>query len=109
MGLSSYRGSGSQIERLAAVYKGQSIAYCSLSGQYRCDFQWEGERMGKRATSEPTKKSRRTSIPQRSSNRVACHVVSVGKRRDGGTRYWCLLHRADATAKYGRPAKSCRY
>jgi hypothetical protein len=37
-----------------------------------------------------------------------CRVVSVGKRRDGGTRYWCLLHRADATAKYGRPADRCR-
>jgi transposase-like protein len=38
-----------------------------------------------------------------------CNVISVGKRRDGGTRYWCLLHKADATAKYGRPAKNCRY
>lgn len=38
----------------------------------------------------------------------ACNIVSVGKRRDGGTRYWCLRHRADATAKYGRPATQCR-
>ena len=38
-----------------------------------------------------------------------CQIVSVGKRRDGGTRYWCLQHRADATAKYGRRAKQCRY
>ena len=37
-----------------------------------------------------------------------CHIVPVGKRRDGGTRYWCLAHKADATAKYGRPAHSCR-
>ena len=37
-----------------------------------------------------------------------CQVVAVGKRRDGGTRYWCLQHKADATAKYGRPAKICR-
>ena len=37
-----------------------------------------------------------------------CRVVAVGKRRDGGTRYWCLQHKADATAKYGRPAKTCR-
>lgn len=37
-----------------------------------------------------------------------CQVVAVGKRRDGGTRYWCLHHRADATAKYGLPADSCR-
>lgn len=39
----------------------------------------------------------------------ACDVVPVGKRRDGGTRYWCLAHKADATAKYGRPAAKCRY
>ena len=37
-----------------------------------------------------------------------CQVVEVGKRRDGGTRYWCLWHKADATAKYGRPANMCR-
>jgi len=38
-----------------------------------------------------------------------CHIKSVGKRRDGGTRYWCFVHHADATAKYGRPAFECRY
>jgi hypothetical protein len=38
----------------------------------------------------------------------ACHIVPVGKRRDGGTRYWCLKHKADATAKYGKPATVCR-
>jgi predicted RNA-binding Zn-ribbon protein involved in translation (DUF1610 family) len=38
-----------------------------------------------------------------------CEIVSVGKRRDGGTRYWCLEHRADATAKYGRRGRKCRY
>jgi hypothetical protein len=37
-----------------------------------------------------------------------CEIVSVGKRRDGGTRYWCILHRADATAKYGKRASACR-
>ncbi len=37
-----------------------------------------------------------------------CHIVSVGKRRDGGTRYWCLKHKADATAKYGKRANACR-
>lgn len=37
-----------------------------------------------------------------------CQVVAVGKRRDGGTRYWCLRHKADATAKYGKRAKECR-
>jgi NAD-dependent SIR2 family protein deacetylase len=38
-----------------------------------------------------------------------CRIVAVGKRRDGGTRYWCLEHKADATAKYGRRAPHCRY
>jgi hypothetical protein len=38
-----------------------------------------------------------------------CNIVPVGKRRDGGTRYWCLEHRADATAKYGRRSPKCRY
>lgn len=39
---------------------------------------------------------------------VSCDVVAVEKRRDGGTRYWCRTHRADATAKYGKPAPKCR-
>ena len=38
----------------------------------------------------------------------SCNIVAVGKRRDGGTRYWCLAHRSDATAKYGRRAATCR-
>lgn len=42
-------------------------------------------------------------------NNTSCNIVSVGKRRDGGTRYWCLHHKADATAKYGVPAAKCRY
>jgi len=37
-----------------------------------------------------------------------CDIVAVGKRRDGGTRYWCLRHRADGTAKYGKAARKCR-
>lgn len=36
-----------------------------------------------------------------------CQIVAVGRRRDGGTKYWCIKHRADATAKYGRPATEC--
>lgn len=40
---------------------------------------------------------------------LTCDVVPVGKRRDGGTRYWCLRHKANATAKYGKPAPKCRY
>lgn len=38
----------------------------------------------------------------------ACQVVAVGRRRDGGMRYWCLRHKANATAKYGKPASACR-
>ena len=37
-----------------------------------------------------------------------CEVVAVGKRRDGGTRYWCLRHKANATAKYGTRSDTCR-
>lgn len=37
-----------------------------------------------------------------------CEIRAVAKRRDGGTRFWCLQHRADATAKYGTRAKRCR-
>lgn len=36
-----------------------------------------------------------------------CQVVGVGKRRDGRQRYWCIRHRADATAKYGKPMRTC--
>ena len=36
-----------------------------------------------------------------------CGIRSVGKRRGGGERYWCYVHRADATAKYGRRAEAC--
>ena len=39
----------------------------------------------------------------------ACNIISVGKRRDGGTKYWCLEHKADATAKYGKESERCRY
>lgn len=39
---------------------------------------------------------------------AGCDITPVGKRRDGGTRYWCFTHKADATAKYGRPAMECR-
>jgi transposase-like protein len=38
-----------------------------------------------------------------------CQIRFVGKRRDGGSRYWCVEHRADATAKYGVRARRCRY
>ncbi len=48
------------------------------------------------------------SEPASDAQSTQCDIVSVGKRRDGGTRYWCLRHKADATAKYGRPASQCR-
>lgn len=37
-----------------------------------------------------------------------CEIISVGKRRNGSPRYWCVRHRVDATEKYGRPARACR-
>ena len=37
-----------------------------------------------------------------------CLINPVGKRRDGGFRYWCSVHKADATAKYGQPSEHCR-
>lgn len=40
---------------------------------------------------------------------INCQIIPVGKRRDGGMRYWCIEHKADATAKYGKPAAQCRY
>src|SRR5579862_6419192 len=47
-------------------------------------------------------------MKERPDHNGACDITAVGKRRDGGTRYWCLTHKADATAKYGRRAKVCR-
>jgi transposase-like protein len=38
---------------------------------------------------------------------MECKIIAVGKRRDGGTRYWCLEHHANATAKYGVAADKC--
>ncbi|WP_225879015.1 hypothetical protein [Zeimonas arvi] len=38
---------------------------------------------------------------------MGCKIVAVGKRRDGGIRYWCLEHHANATAKYGVAAEQC--
>lgn len=42
-------------------------------------------------------------------SRTDCDIIAVGRRRDGGTRFWCLVHKADATAKYGVQAAKCRY
>jgi hypothetical protein len=38
---------------------------------------------------------------------MRCKIVDVGRRRDGGTKYWCLAHHANATAKYGVAAEKC--
>ena len=38
----------------------------------------------------------------------SCKIVERGGRRGGGKRYWCLRHRADATAKFGVAAPGCR-
>lgn len=43
----------------------------------------------------------------RDNSRMECNIVDVGRRRDGGTRYWCIEHHANATAKYGVPAEEC--
>ena len=40
---------------------------------------------------------------ERSRPASTCEIVSVGKRRDGGTRYWCLTHRANATGSTTMP------
>src|SRR4051794_8742724 len=39
---------------------------------------------------------------------VPCDITPMEKRRDGGTRYWCRAHRADATATCGTQASKCR-
>jgi hypothetical protein len=49
-----------------------------------------------------------TSLAAITTTSTSCNIVSVGRRRDGGTRYWCLTHKADATAKYGIAAEECK-
>ncbi|MHB1936779.1 MAG: hypothetical protein ACYCOR_09345 [Acidobacteriaceae bacterium] len=49
-----------------------------------------------------------TSVAPTATDPTPCNIVSVGRRRDGGTRYWCLTHKGDATAKYGVPAEQCK-
>jgi hypothetical protein len=67
------------------------------------------EAFGKRTTRQP---SLINAVDFLDSKLIArgtpCHVTAVAKRRDGGTRYWCNVHKSDATAKYGKPAKQCR-
>jgi hypothetical protein len=56
----------------------------------------------------PAQKRTRTRTQFPTTRSDACDIVAVGRRRDGGTRYWCLKHRASATAKYGKRAAVCR-
>jgi hypothetical protein len=68
---------------------------------------------GSRADRRKARRSRRVEHPSPRSvlgpSRTECDIVAVGRRRDGGTRFWCLVHKADATAKYGIQAAKCRY
>lgn len=41
------------------------------------------------------------------SSGYSCEIVFITKRRDGGSRFWCRAHKADATAKYGVAAPCC--
>lgn len=38
---------------------------------------------------------------------TGCKIIRAAKRRDGKYRYWCLEHKANATAKYGVQMKQC--
>src|SRR5437763_9643966 len=75
--------------------------------------------MGSQGTGHPTTQRQATNQPslfgpslastlQVAGPDVPCDVVAIEKRRDGGTRYWCRAHRADATAKGGTAASKCR-
>lgn len=39
--------------------------------------------------------------------RRECEIEAVGKQRNGKPRYWCSVHQASATAKYGRKLERC--
>ena len=77
------------------------VAFAEENDQSGLRFSNEGAAMRQLDMFSTSKKA---SLKQASS----CDITPVGKRRDGGTRYWCLSHKADATAKYGRPAMACR-
>ena len=76
--------------------------------RYRIAFANEILRV--RASSLFLKAKKLSSLPRVAStpmNASACEIVEVGKRRDGGSRFWCLRHGANATAKYGVSAHEC--
>ena len=68
----------------------------------------------KRSTSTSVRRATRYSssevavAPSPAATPTPCEIVSVGKRRNGSARFWCVRHRADATEKYGHPATACR-
>lgn len=39
--------------------------------------------------------------------RRECLIESVGRQRNGNSRYWCTVHRAPATGRYGRRLVEC--
>jgi len=43
----------------------------------------------------------------RDNSPMRCKIVDVGRRRDGGTKFWCLAHHANATGKYGVATQKC--
>jgi hypothetical protein len=77
------------------------VAFAEESDQSGIRFSNEGAAMGQFDMFSPPKRAALKQVRD-------CDITPVGKRRDGGTRYWCLIHKADATAKYGRPAMTCR-
>lgn len=46
--------------------------------------------------------------PTSANAQTRCKIIPVGKRRNGSARFWCVRHHADATEKYGLPAKKCQ-
>ena len=68
--------------------------------QRECDQSAAGESSGQIAVSIGSSEPTLGAAP--------CEIRSVGGRRGGGKRYWCYVHRADATAKYGHRAAACR-
>jgi transposase-like protein len=42
-----------------------------------------------------------------SRGRRDCLIESVGKQRNGNSRYWCTVHRSPATARYGKRMDTC--
>ena len=37
----------------------------------------------------------------------ACHIEHIGKQRNGRPRFWCKVHQASATGRYGARLEIC--